>query len=383
MTSLMPTRRYRIGIDARFFLRSNAGLGRYTQELLKHLLPLDPHNEYIVFVTEADLSEWQFNYPNVTPVVVPVVHYTVAEQTKFLKELYAQKLDLVHFLNFNHPVLYRKPFVVTLHDLTLYLFPDQRRKSHLIRKQVFNLVFRRALQAAKKVIAISEFSAFDAERRLHISHAKMEVIYEGGPEPMRFLAGSKEMVHQYLGTRDPYFLFVSQWRPHKGLTTLIEAFTRFKEQTGLPHRLVLVGNPELASEAVKTALVESSAASDIIAPGFAPDDMLPPLFHYATAFVMPSEYEGFGLPVLEAYANGTPVIAADNSSLPEVVGQGGLLFPTKDSAMLAQHMIRIATEPKLADELTKKGAEQLKKFSWAECAQRTLEVYLSILEKGR
>jgi glycosyltransferase involved in cell wall biosynthesis len=377
-------RAYRIGIDARMYRKSTGGIGRYTRELLHHLLPLDTHNEYFVFLTEPDMAEWDIDLPNVRPVVVSAVHYTPQEQTVFLKELYKYQLDLVHFLNFNHPVLYRRPFVVTLHDLTMFLFPAHgQRKTSAVKKAGFGLIFKRALKSAKKIIAISEYTACDAEQRLNISHAKMEVVYEGGPVPVQFLPGSKDMVQRYIGSREPYFLFVSQWRPHKGILTLVKAFEHFKGRTGLPHKLVLVGNPEAAPEEVKNALVHSPAGSDIIAPGFAPEEVLPPLFRYATAFVMPSEYEGFGLPVLEAFTYGTPVVAADNSSLPEVVGKGGLLFPTRDSKVLAEHLAVLAQNPELREQLIAAGLEHLQRFSWQRCAEETLRVYRSILEKQR
>lgn len=385
MNALKRKARYRIGIDARMYRKATGGLGRYTRELLHHLLPLDQDNDYVIFLTQADMVEWDIDLPHVRPVVVDVVHFDpVREQTAFLRELQKQKLDLVHFLNFNHPALYTKPFVVTLHDLTMFLFPVHgTKKPNVVKKVGFNILFRHAMRAAKKVIAISEYTAFDAEKRLHVPHAKMEVVYEGGPEPLRFLPGSKDMAQKYLGTREPYFLFVSQWRPHKGIITLIEAFDQFKKETGLPHKLVIVGNPESATEEVRKALVEAPAAGDIIAPGFAPDELLPALFHYATCFVMPSEYEGFGLPVLEAYANGTPVIAANNSSLPEVVGDAGLLFPTRDSRALAEHMKKIATDQHMRETLISRGPQQLAKFSWQRCAEQTLDVYASVLEKIR
>jgi glycosyltransferase involved in cell wall biosynthesis len=377
-------RRFRIGIDARMYRRATGGLGRYTRELLHHLLPLDEHNEYVIFLTEADLPEWDIVQPNVSTVISKAIHYTPQEQTVFLKELMAQKLDLVHFLNFNHPILYPKPFVVTLHDLTMFLFPVHgAKKTPLYKKWGFQAIFRRAMRSAKKVIAISEYSAFDAEKQLKVPHAKMEVIYEGGPDPVHFLPGGKDMVQKYLGSREPYILFLSQFRPHKGIVTLIEAFDHFKKTTGAPHKLVLIGNPEAATQEVRDALVRAEFASDIIAPGFAPDELLPALYHYSTCFVMPSEYEGFGLPVLEAYAHGAPVIAANNSSLPEIVGDGGLLFPTRDSAALAEHLIKVCGSPELRAEFIAKGAQHIKKFSWQRCAEQTLAVYMAVLEKRR
>lgn len=375
--------KYRIGIDARFFRTETGGIGRYSRELIHHLAALDGHNEYVVFLTEADIAEWTLQQANFKPVVVTAGHYTPAEQTVFLKDLMAQKLDLVHFLNFNHPILYPRPFVTTLHDLTMFFFPAGKSSKSRLRHQIFRYVFRRSLAAARKVIAISEYSANDAEKHLHISHAKMEVVYEGGPQVGEIPFGSKKVVMDYLGTKDPYFLFVSSWRPHKGILTMIDAFNEFKQKTGLPHKLVLVGKQTVLEEQVKEKLVQSQFASDIITPGFAPDELLPALYNHSYAFVMPSEYEGFGLPVLEAMACGTATIVANNSSLPEVGGDAALYFPTGDASKLAQTMEQLVASPELRQKQIEKALKQLQKFTWMHCAEQTLRVYMSILEKRR
>lgn len=380
----MTTKRpYRIALDARFFRKETGGIGRYTRELIHHLAAIDAVNEYTVLLTPADAAEWTLDQPNFHTQIIDIPHYSLAEQTKLLKVLQAGKFDLVHFLNFNHPLLYRRPFVVTQHDMTVYFHPVGRSQKSVLRRAAFVTTMKRALKAARKVIAVSEHTARDAEKYLGISHAKMEVVYHGGPDPVEFAFGSKAGVQEYLGTRDPYLLFVSQWRPHKGILTLIEAFAEFKKKTGLPHKLVLLGKQKASQEEVKAALEACPYFTDIIAPGFAPEELLPALYKYADAFVLPSEYEGFGLPVLEAFNYGTPVITADNSSLPEVAGDAALFFPTKDAHALAEQMAVLVGNEKLANELREKGYKQLKKFSWEKTAARTLQVYLSVLERKR
>ncbi|MEI6477919.1 MAG: glycosyltransferase family 1 protein [bacterium] len=374
---------YRIALDARFFRKETAGLGRYTRELIHHLAALDHFNQYTVFLTPADMLEWDLNQDNFQPVVIPITHYSLAEQTKLYVALQKGHFDLVHFLNFNHPLLYRRPFVTTLHDLTVYLYPVGRSQKSRLRRLAFVHTLKRSLKAASKVIAVSENSAADAEKLLGISHAKMEVIYHGGPDPVSHGGGSKGAVQSYLGTKDPYFLFVSQWRPHKGILTLIEAFNDFKKRTGLPHKLVLLGKKKALEEEVQKALEASPYFTDIVTPGFAPDELLPGIYHFSEAYIMPSEYEGFGLMILEAYNFGAPVITAENSSLPEVAGKGALYFPTRDAKKLADRMEQLVSTPGLPDQLREKGEAQMKKFSWEKTARHTLNVYLSVLEKRR
>jgi len=374
---------YRIAIDARFLRKDSAGIGKYSRELLSRLAQLDTVNHYTIYLTEKDLPDWTISQPNFVPKVVPTDNYSWQEQAAYLKELVAGRYDLVHFLNFNHPLFYMRPFVTTLHDLTVYLNPIGRSQSSIARRLAFIAIMRHAVMGAKKVIAISEHTAQDAQKHLGVSHAKMEVIYEGGPEPVELPFGNKAMVQDYLGSRQPYFLFVSQWRPHKGMITLVRAFEHFKRTTGLPHQLVLAGNQKDATPELREILAASAFAHDILAPGFIPDEIKPSVYRNATAYINPSEYEGFGLPILEAFAYGAPVIAANNSSLPEIVGKAGLLFATKDESALSTLMQQIVSDQNLARELVQKGAVQLKKFSWDSMAAKTLNVYMGILEKRR
>ena len=376
---------YRIGIDARLFRSQVGGIGRYSRELIRNLADLDHVNEYYVFLTEADMIEWDCPNPNFFPILTPVGHYTAAEQTAFLRILNSYKLDLVHFLNFNHPVAYLRPFVVTLHDLTLLHKPEAARggAKSAVKRKAFLFVFKHALQAAKRVIAISEFTAHDAERTLKLSHAKMEVIYEGAPVPMEIPFGSKRTVQDYLGTKSPYILFVSQWREHKGLKILLKAFQDFKEKYQLPYTLVLLGKQEAATPELRELLASSPVTNDIITPGFAPDEILPALYTYASAFVMPSEYEGFGLPVLEALSYGVPTVVANNTSLPEVGGDGVLYFETGNSSDLSEKLHTILTDDTLVQGLRAKGFKHAHGFRWDKAASQTLRVYQSILEKHR
>lgn len=379
--NLKSNKAYHIGLDARFYRSDTGGIGRYSRELVKNLAAIDQFNQYTVFLTEADLPEWDISQENFKAKVISAPHYSLAEQTKFWLTLEKERFDLVHFLNFNHPVLYRRPFITTLHDLTMFFYPAGRSQVSKLRRMAFIRVLKRSLIKAKKVIAISEHSAHDAEKHLNVPHAKMEVIYEGGPDILGRNQSNKAVIQGYLNTKEPYFLFVSQWRPHKGILTLIDAFNRFKAKTGFPHKLVLLGKQKVLQDEVKQVLANSPYTSDILTPGFAPEELLPGLYRHSTACVFPSEYEGFGLPVLEAFACGTPLIVADNSSLPEVAGEAGIYFPTRNAEKLAERMEEVVTTPGFADEMVSKGYSQLKKFSWERMAEKTLDLYLSVLEK--
>lgn len=360
------------------YRQSMGGIGTYSRELLHQLLPLCEDFDVFVFLTEDDRPEWTCELPNVTSVFTSIPHHSVAEQTQLSKILRSYNLDLVHFLNVNHPVRYSGPFVVTLHDLTMLLIPNQGSSlPGRVKQRAFEVVFRHALTASKRIIAISRYTAKDAVDNAGVPEAKTSIVYEGGPASAS-LEFDRAKVSSYLGTDDPFFLFVSAWRRHKGIATLVEAFEIFKSRVTSPYRLVLVGNPSKAPKDILDTVENSPIASQIVRPGFVPDDVLPQLYHFSQALVMPSEYEGFGLPVLEAFSYGTPVIAAENSSLPEVVGSGGILFPTGDSGALADAMVSMIDDKK-RDSYLELGREHLKAFSWERCARETLEVYKDCL----
>ncbi len=372
--------RCRIGIDARSYRRSTSGIGTYTRELLTRLLPLGRANDYIVYLTEDDQAEWNIVLPHVTTRLVPFPYFSPKEQTHLLKMLVADNLDLVHFLNFPHPIRYRGKFVVTLHDLTMFLFPSHTQKgSGLVRKVGFQLVFRHAMKKADKVIAISKNTASDASRLFKVPSDRLSVIYEGGPTVAT--GGERRLPDSIVGD-DPFFIFISAWRSHKGLLTLIEAFEKFKHEGGHPHRLVLVGNARSAPPDILTALEHSSVKDQIVRTGFISDEDLSAMLGAADALIMPSEYEGFGLPVLEAFAAGTPVISARNSSLIEVGGEAALFFPTSDAEALADCLRQISNDPTRMESMRALGYRQLARFSWDTCAEQTLAVYGEVLGKS-
>jgi glycosyltransferase involved in cell wall biosynthesis len=385
MTRTSGATSYRIGIDARFYRTTTGGIGRYTQQLLRHLFQVDRQNQYTVFITPDDVPDWNIDLPHVSVVVTPVKHYTPAEQTAFFRMLLAMNLDLVHFLNVNHPVLYRRPFVVTLHDLTIITHPETTRsKSGVAKRKAYEYMVKRGLRAAKRVIAVTEHTAHDAEAMVKLPHARMEVIPHGVAPAQVIEFGSKCMVYDFLGTKQPYILFVSQWRAHKGILTLVEAFERFKEmhpESG--HVLVLTGDQASAPASLRDRVASSPAVADIIAPGFVPDELLPALYAHATVFVMPSEYEGFGMPALEAMSYGCPVILANNSSQPEVGGKAARYFATRDAVGLAEQLEIVMGDAGVREQMIAAGYQQIKKFDWTKTAERTLQVYLSILERRR
>ncbi|MBI4022592.1 glycosyltransferase family 4 protein [Candidatus Berkelbacteria bacterium] len=373
----------RILLDARFWRKETGGIGRYSRELLRELLRLKTDDQFHVLLTPADEPQFAVRDARVHPHVVPIGHYSLAEQLRLPGLIRALRPDVVHFLNFNQPLLpIGAPRVTTIHDLTVKYFPVGRQQSDPVRRLAFNWVLRHAA-ASDAVIAVSRSTKIDIVRELGPDPARVHVIYESAdavfaPRPATELASFRQRV----GLDRPYLLFVNQWRPHKGLPELIQAFESLKAD-GLPHKLVITGKPNAHFPELVRAIEASLYRAEIVLPGFVSDADLPCYMAAAEVLAFPSYYEGFGLPVLEAMRSGTPVVYAQSSSLPEVVGEAGLGVPPKDVPALAAALKRVLTDSALAKQLSRAGITRAKEFSWSTMAKQTYALYERVLRGQR
>ena len=316
----------RIGIDARLYRSSTAGIGRYTQNLIKNILEIDQENQYVLFMTPEDAREFKETSNNTQDtnykvVSTDIAHYSIAEQTRLAKIIEDEKLDLVHFTNFNIPLNYKGKFVVTIHDLTLFFYPGRSRRS-FIYKLAYKYIFRKACEKSSKIIAVSQSTKGDIENVFHIGSKKIKVIYEAADDKTFINPGDKTLdkISKKFNLNEPVVLYVGQWRSHKNLVGLIKAFNILRQK--LPCRLALVGKPDPAYPEVQQTIDKSPAVRDIIVPGFVSEEELSAWYKKAMVFAFPSFYEGFGLPGVEAMMAGTAVVASDRTSLPEIYKNG-------------------------------------------------------------
>ncbi len=365
-----------IVIDARFWRRSAAGLSTYSQSLVRNIARIDQTNRYTVLISPADVAEFDVVAPNVTALVVPITHYSLAEQTKLPTVLAALKPDLVHFLHFNHPLRYRGRFVVTMHDLTVVYFPVGRQQRNPLRRWAFLTVMRDAARHADRVIAVSRTTRDDLVRDLGADPERVTVIHEGLSLTSKRVGPAARLVP--LGIRPPYLLYVSQWRPHKRIEDLVAAFERLGR--AYPNlQLVLTGQPNRLFPTIIQRVEHSPLRHRIVTPGFVPGQLLPTLYARAELFVFPSLYEGFGFPPLEAMAMSTPVVAANASCLPEILGDAAAYFEAGNVDDLTTTIAELLDDSKRRAELSKKGKDQAAEYDWATVARETLAVYEDVL----
>lgn len=383
----------KIGIDARFYGgEQSKGLGRYTQKLIEEIAAHDDTNEYVIFLQRDAFEKWQHrnqersqerNKKNITPVLAPYHWYTLSEQLFMPWIIWKEHVDLMHFPHFNVPLLYRKPFVVTIHDLIIQRFPTERATTlgpllYKIKHVAGLTVMRHAALNSKHIITVSKFSKDDIVHYYHIDPAKVTVTYEATESAAHACTDAQAtMTLQKYQITKPYFLYVGNAYPHKNLEILVDVFAQLKKEYGrdVPWQMVLVGKPDYFFKRLQQYAWSKDADAHVLFPGFVPDDVLPCLYQRALGYIFPSLYEGFGLPPLEAMSAGTPVLAAQTSCLPEILGNGALYFDPKDISGIIDAIKTIACDETVRTQLQSKGYKRVNLYSWKRMMQETVHVY--------
>ena len=370
----------RIGIDARMYGKAQSGIGNYIQQITKHIFQLDRENEYFLFMLEPAYSQFPLPNNRVHKIKTSAYWYSYAEQTKFLGLINKYRLDLMHFPHFNAPIFYNRKRVTTIHDITPKFFPGHKQKSWW-RKKAYGLTIKTSLRKSAKIIADSNATKQDLIKYFKVPADKIAVVYLGIESDFKKIenyAKIKELKDKYQITK-PFIFFLSVWRNHKNFEGLIKTFEILKKQGDFEYQLVLGGQEDPHYPNIRQTVNRSEYKNDIITPGFITDQEVPLFYNAAKMFVIPSFYEGFGLIGLEAMACGLPVIASQTTSLPEILGDAALYFDPNNYEGMAEIISHVLTSAELQENLRQKGFLQIKKYSWSECAKKSLEIYKQIL----
>ncbi len=377
-----------IVIDARIRPSST---GRYVDRLLEHLQKIDKSNRYTVLLEPKD--EWQPTAKNFAVLACPYKKFSFnpIDQITYARFLNKLKPDLVHFaMTPQEPVFYRGTRITTTHDLTMLRFTRAGRLPlplHWLRMAGYRFLFWASHRASRAIIVPTEYVAQDLAK-LHPFAAKKTVVTLESSEPPLQVESRKLKVESNASGEDrsgssslvprSFLLHVGSPFPHKNIERLVKAFTLLKEQ--FPElKLVLAGKKEYYFEQLAENIKNSSVESDIIIPGFVSDAELKWLYENASAYVLPSLSEGFGLPGLEAMVHGTPLASSSATCLPEVYGDAAIYFDPLDYKDMASKVAELLSNKALQKELIEKGHKQVKKYSWSHMAEQTLEVYESAL----
>ncbi|MCB0707222.1 MAG: glycosyltransferase family 4 protein [Saprospiraceae bacterium] len=341
----------------------NAGVHSYTRQLVEALIQYDQEHEYILIREKHDP-----NLTGVTQLVVPNTRLPIGFASfrlfvlvPFL--LWRHKVDVVfepaHFGPFNLPRKIKR--VTMIHDLTPLLFPQYHRWHSQVLQRIF---LKGILRRTDLVLSNSQNTTRDLHEVFPFTKDKVATILLGR-DPFYQPANSREFLEKK-EIIDPYFLFVGTIEPRKDLKTLLAAYQLFREENTEKVLLILVGGLGWKSEDFAEKLEAHPYRADIIRPGYVEQQYLPELYTYSKALIYPSEYEGFGLPVLEALACGTNVICTDNSSLSEVGGELAYYFPTHDVSGLKKQMQFVFAGSEEVKRSREAGPKWAATFSWKE-----------------
>ncbi|HEY2004273.1 MAG TPA: glycosyltransferase family 1 protein [Candidatus Saccharimonadia bacterium] len=360
----------KIAIDARIIYTST---GRYVERLLEHLQQLDQKNEYIVLLLAKDFDRWQPSAPNFRKVVADFPIYSLGEQLGLARLMYGLKADLVHFTMPQHPLLYWRRHVVTVHDLTLLDFVIARGSEGWlqdffrtkVKPAAFKLTIWWTARWAQLILVPTRYVSEQMTRRLGARNSRVIVTYEAA-DPLATKAEKPE-----IGQGREFLLYVGNAYPYKNLWRLIEA------HRGLHHeglKLVLVGKRDYFYEQLERR-AKQQGMNDVIFAGFVPDEQLRWLYEHAKLYVFPSLSEGFGLPPLEAMQYGLPVVSSRATCLPEVYQDAAEYFDPQNTEDMVKVIEKVLEDRGQQEKLRRAGYERVKQFSWQKMAEQTFEAY--------
>ncbi len=380
----MNTPLLKVCIDVSAAVHQRAGLGRYAQELVKGLVDIGGGEASPLRITafyhqrgEARLIPPIDRLPRLTTrLSVRPWRLTTALAyfTNFGMDRMFGEFDVFHATEHLLPRLKKTRSVFTLHDLIFQFDPDSHKPLNIA---FLKTMMPRFLKAADAIIAVSECTKRDAVNLYGIPADKIHVIYEGVDPKFTPITDPNRLsrVRAKYHLPDRFILHVGTIEPRKNLPLLFEVTA----QTRYP--VVVVGKLGWLTDPIMAKVKELNVEDRVTFTGFVADDDLPALISAATVLAMPSKYEGFGLPILEAMACGTPVIASNTSSLPEVGGEAALYASPDDVRAWIEQLDRVWDDVQLRASLRKKGLQQAAKFRWDDMAQQTLKVYHAVTRR--
>ncbi len=376
----------KIGFDAsQIATPQKAGIGNYSFCLSQALSNLDSDNSYIFFFREQPSNKVrQTLFSGKQNFSFKVLNNSFLWTNGALaRQTFLNNLDIL-FMPYPVLPIIRNPSlktVVTFHDLSFEFLPEYQK---FPKKYFLRLIPRLVANQATQIVAVSEFTKKSLLAEYGISPEKIEVIYEGVNfdwYQKTYSSEEKKAVFSSYNLRRPYILFVGTIQPRKNLERLVAAFSQLKHRFGAASAklsLVLAGKQGWLADDIYAAPQEYNVADSVKFLGRVPDKDLPLLYQQAECLAFPSLFEGFGLPVLEAMAAGTPVVTSNVSSLPEVGGDAAFYVEPRDIESIATGLGEVLLNTDLRKSLVERGLRRVHEFSWENTARRLIEVFRGV-----
>lgn len=374
----------RIGIDATSLSTTGKGVSTYQYNLIKHVAKQDEQTEYFVFLNgENQLPELPAS-SNFTYVEVSPFNTMILEQYHMHRWFSKHKLDLLHTTTDRIPLLCDSRIVVYLFEIPDYRIKAAKHKANLYKRTTdawTSYIFPSSMQRASFVITSSQSTMNDLVERYNVDPDKMEVVYPA-PAEMFIPAESQEEIHHIrlkYGAEDGYVLHFSSSDVRDNTRTVLQVYCEALQDSDVKQKLVIGGNVEPIKEQLSSEINKLGISEQVVFAGFKTGDELVSLYRGADVYIDASLYEGFGFQVAEAMACGVPVIVSNTTSLPEVVGEGGILVNVDDQDGFITALIDLLNDNTKRSELSSKAYKQAKSFSWAGTVSRTMEVWQRVI----
>ena len=372
----------RIGIDARKV--RDFGIGVYVSNLIHGLARLEAEqeavaNEYVLFVRPED-RDFAVDLPaNFRCVVERSPVYSLREIGMMTWRISRSRLDLYHATHYVLPAVVPCPTVVTIHDIIHLLYPGflPNRAASLYAQRMF----RHSVGRANRIIAVSQNTSSDVLDYFDVPAEKIQVVYNGVEDRFRDLLSAKDLAARLeeVGVRQPYLLFVGNPKPHKNLDRVIKAYARARSRAGFDAPLVCVGARPGSDFKLERRARQLGVGDHVQLVGHVPASALPALYQAASLFLYPTLYEGFGLPVVEAMASGTPVITSNTSSLNEIANGYAELVNPLEVEEIATAIELCMKDRDHARQLADRATSRAAGFQWQTTAENTLAIYRDVL----
>lgn len=371
----------RIGIDAsRAFLKQRTGVEEYSYQVIKHLRDklrgnqaCLPVRQVVLYVRKNQIVD--FELPENWKIKIVRWPY-LWTQIGLSLELSVHPIDVLFVPAHTVPLIHSKNTIVTIHGLEYEFCP---KAYSFWAKLYMRWSIRNSCRWARTIIAVSENTKKDLVKLYKVSGEKIEVIYEGYDRNFESNSNfqnsnlkieSKFKIQNY----KPFLMFIGRLEERKNIVGIIKAFEILKEQYKLPHKLVLAGSLGYGAKKIEASIEDSNFRKDIILASYVSEEEKWQLLKKADVFLFPTFYEGFGIPILEAQSVGVPVVAGDNSSSKEIVGDSSILVDPNNAEQIADAVYKLISDKVLRDDIIQKGHKNVKRFSWEKCAEEVAKI---------
>ncbi len=352
----------------------NLGIGRYMKCLVEAILAQEPQGDYLLILPPGAEGMIQIVGSRAETITPKLKYYSVREQIQLPRILRDHKVDLLHAPHFMLPLVRPCSSVVTIHDVIGLTWKEDLESR--IGRVYYRWMIAAAVRLADRIITDSKFSRDDIVRCLGVDPEKVQVIYPGISPDFQQISDNAELenIRAKYRIEDDYIVYAGIYKRRKNHAGLLRAFRTFLSNGGRAN-LVLVGPLKEGEQELRRLADELRISKKVIFAGFVDDYELRALYSAAKVYACPSLYEGFGFTVLEAMACGTPAVCAGETSLPEVAGDAALYANPRNPEEFAQALHEVFTNASLRSALIEKGRKNLRRFSWANTAKKTLGVY--------